>query len=86
MPRPKQKIPKWITIPTDKVLDMIGKRVHCVNAAYGCQWILKDVRNGRAILETPKTKKKLNVPISTLCYTNKHKPGNTNVAISDRED
>lgn len=67
---------KYVFIPRDKLQGMIGKAVHvaALGVKYGCVWILKDVRNDRAILETPKTKKKNNVHVSKLCYTNRNKP------------
>jgi hypothetical protein len=69
-----------VPIPTDKAECLIGKLVHVRWAKAGCCWRLLSISNGEAHLETPKTGRKLVVPIADLCYTRRDEPRETEPA------
>jgi hypothetical protein len=72
-------INEFVSIPTDKLSEMIGRPIHLRWANHGCVWILLEVEGEVIHLQTPKTDRILTARAVDACYTryweNKHGRG-----------
>lgn len=61
-------------IPRAELEKMIDKRIHLRWAHKGCNWVLLEIKKHSIVVETPKTKKRMEVPITDAVYTRRHQP------------
>lgn len=60
-------------IPPDDLPRFVGRLVHVVWARAACNWrLVALLPDGQAVIETPKTKRRLVVPVSDLRLTRRH--------------